>query len=320
MGQLTVGKVNNPTLVGVGNADGSQYTSLLPPPAPAQTGNTGGYSAPAYSAPAIDYAKIAQLDQQINFLKGTQGNLDSKFNSGNQEIDASFQNAINQLLAGRNQTEQTVNTTKKTLADQYVTAKNTIGAQAGQTLSGLQRLLGSRGAGGSSTAKIVLPGAVARNATIQRGEAQGTNAKNLQGVDQQWGQYLLNYDREVNSATAQKNNQKSALQRQIDDSRATLLQQIAQLAGQRSAAAGGNGVGDSQGYLNAAQAALARASSFSTSPINYNVAAYQAPTLDKFVADNGGAPTVEGQAQGNDYTSPYLAALLGPKKQQTLGV
>lgn len=290
-----------------------------PPPAPkpppnTATNNTGNYYAAA--PPPVDTAAIAAFDQQINFLNQGLGRADAARNSGFSGVDAQWQNALNALLAGKNQTETDVNASRKSLADQFIGAKNTIGYNSGNALNGILRLLGSRGAGGSSTAKVAVPGAVAREATLQRNEVAGTNADNNRNVDSSWQKYLLGYDREVNSANTQRTNARDQINRQIEENKANILQQIAALAGKRSSAARGNAVGAMQPYLDQASAALNRASNYSVAPINYNTQAYTAPELSKYLVDPGPAPSVQGETQSNDYVSPYYAGLLGLTKEK----
>lgn len=293
--------------------------STTPPPAKSSGGGGGGGgSSVAYSAPAIDYNKIAQYDQEIGFLNAAINRLSGNLSSGNSEIDASWQNAINQLTGAKNLANTSYDQNKKSTADEFITAKNTIGFNAGTSLNGLQRLLGSRGAGGSTTARVLLPQAVARQATLQRNDASSTNAKNNQTLDQNWGQYLQDWQNQVNSANSQRDQKKGELSRSVEDKRAGLLQQIASLAGQRAATAGGSATAAAQSYLDQANAALDRATNYTVSPISFQTQAYKAPDLAQYLIDKGAAPTLQGQGPSNDYVSPYLSALLG-KKQQPVG-
>lgn len=273
-------------------------------------------SASGSSAPQIDQAKIAEYDQGIRFMQDAVNRLGAQEQQGYSTIDSSWQNALNTLLGDKNQAEAGVTSTKSGLAKQFVTAKNTVGANAGNTLGSLLALLGARGAGGSSAARVVAPGLVTRNATQQRGELASTNAENLRGIDQNWGDYLHRYQNEVNSANNQRTNKRGELAGTIANSRGTLLQQIAELAGQRSKAAGGSATGGAAPYLAAANNAYNSALSYRVNPVAYNTQAYNAPELEQYLVDPGGAPQVQGGQQTNDYTSPYYAALLGNNKKQ----
>ncbi len=294
--------------ISASNPDGRVYS------APASSGGGGGGG--RASAPAIDRNAIAQFDQAIGNTNSAIGRLNPQFDQGASQINASYQDALNQLLTGKNQANATYDTNKHQTATDYVSSKNTIGANAGSSLNGLLRLLGSRGAGGSSAATITAPGAVARQATQQRADVSGTYGKNNQALDTNWNNYLTGYNNEVSKVGSQKSQQEQALRGQIENSRASLLQTLAQLSGQRAQAAGGNAVGAAQPYIDQANRALDAAVNYRVSPIAYQTQAYTAPDLSKYTVNPNATPTYNGETQGNDYTSPYLAALLG-KKQQT---
>ena len=301
--------------------DGS-FVQFAPPPqqAPEPTysgggGGGGGYAAPAPApAPVIDQAAIAAYDQQINNTQAGINRLGPQQESGNSSIEASFQNALNQLLLGKNQSEGAYKTNKQGTATNYVGAKNTIGANAGSTLQGLWRLLGSRGAGGGSAYRYGAPQGVARGATIQRNEAGNTFGQNNQALDTNWGNYMTGYNNEVSSAGSQKEQARQTLQQQIDSNRAGLLNSLATLQGQRAQAAGGNAVGAAQPYIDQANAVLDKSANYTTAPINYQTQAYNAPSLASYNSNPMAAPTYQGQPMNNDYFSPYLGALLGRKQ------
>lgn len=269
---------------------------------PIETGNAGGSGQSAQD--------VAQLNQARANTQAAIDRLGSQFESGASGIDAQYTNAFNQLLGAKNQANQAYSTNKQQTATDYVGAKNTIGTNAGQSLNGLLRLLGARGAGGGSAARIAAPEATAREATIQRSGAAGTFGKNNQALDTNWSNYVTGYDNQVAGIGNQRDAQKGELQRTIDTNRASLLQTLAQL----SAAQGGSG----QDYLNQANAALDRTANYRVAPINYQTAAYQAPELGNYTVNPNATPSFEGQQPTNDFFSPYLSALLGRKEQNPL--
>jgi hypothetical protein len=180
----------------------------------------------------------------------------------------------------------------------------------------LQRLLGSRGAGGSSAYNQVAPEAVGREATLQRTGASNTFGQNNQALDTNWNNFLTGYNNEVAGAGAQRDQQRQGLQSNVETNRASLLQTLAQLSAQRAQAAGGNGVGAAQPFLDQANAVLDHISNYNVAPINYQTQAYAAPDLANYTVNPNAAPTAQGQPASTDYFSPYLAALLGKKQQQ----
>jgi hypothetical protein len=311
-----LGSADSPASSGGGGNIGTWGTGAQGT-APSGAYQSSGAATPSYTAGVNDPATLAQYDQGIGNTQAALGRLGDQFNSGNSQIDASYQNAINQLLLGKNQANTAYDTNKHQTATDYVSSKNTIGANAGSSLNGLQRLLGSRGAGGGSAATIAAPGAVTRQATIQRGQASNTFGANNQALDTNWNNYLTGYNNEVSSAGNQRDTQRQQLQQSVDNNRATLLQTLASLSGQRSAAQGGNGAASAQPYLDQANSVLDHLANYNVSPINYQTQAYQAPDLAQYIVNPNATPTFQGEAQTSDYTSPYLAALLG-KKQQSL--
>lgn len=296
-----------PGSISADNPDGTWTTS-------SGSGSSGGA---ASAGPTIDQALLGQYDQSIGNTQAAVDRTGAQLQSGNSEIDASFQNAINQLLLNKNREQVTYDDNKKATANDYVGAKNTIGTNAGQSLSGILRLLGSKGAGGSSAARIAAPGAVTRQATLQRTDVGNTFGSNNKALDTNWNNFLVDNDNQVASAGSQRDQQKGALARQIDSSKATLLQSLAALLGQRAQAAGGNPVAAAAPTLAQANQALDSSSHYTVSPIDFKTGAFVAPTLGQYTVNPNAAPTYGGDAQSNDYTSPYLQALLGKKEQQT---
>lgn len=281
---------------------------------PATSGGGGSYSGGGGSS--VDAATLAQYDQGIQNTRAAIGRLPAQLVSGNQAIDVSYNDALKQLLAARNQAEGTYNTNKQQTAQDYVTGKNTVRSNAGVSLNSLRRILGIRGAGGSSAYGLVAPQAVARDATIQQGDLGQTFGRNNQALDTNWGNYMLDYKNQRSNAASQRVNQRGELQRSINTTKASLLQSLATLLGQKSALQGGNAKAASQPSLNTANRLLNSVSVYRTRPISYTTKAYATPNLSKYTVNPNAAPQYNGQSQGNDYVSPYLAALLGKKQPQ----
>lgn len=259
---------------------------------------------------------LGQYDQSIGNTNSAINRLGSQQATGNTGIDSSYQNAINQLLLGKNQGQTAYDANKQQSATGYVGAKNTIGSQAGASLNGLLRLLGSRGAGGGSAYNMAAPQAVGREASLQRSGAGQTFGENNQALDTNWNNYMTGYNNQVSGVGNQRDQQKQTLQSSIDTNRASLLQSLATLQGQRAQVAGGSATGASQPYLDQANTLLDKVSNApAAAPINYQTQAYQAPSVASYTVNPNATPTYNGQT-GGDYFSPYLQSLLG-KKQQT---
>jgi hypothetical protein len=292
----------------------AQYDSLLS----GSGGTSGGttYSDPyaAYGGQTAYNQNISQYDQGISNTQAAIDRLGSQLNSGYGTIDASYQNALNQLLGNENQGKASYDTNVLQNQQDYVGGKNTVRSNAGSSLNGLLRLLGSRGAGGSSAARITAPGAIARQATLQQADLGNTYGHNAQGLDTAFNNFEIGINNQRSSASNQRDQQRQSLQQTIDNNKANLLQTLAQLTAQKTAYTGGNATAAAQPYLDQANSILNSLATYNTAPINYQTQAYTAPTLDKYLSSSI-TPTIQGQAPTNDYVSPYLATLL--KKQPT---
>lgn len=331
------GGINAPKLQKAGGVESSYRQMSLTPQGAANTiaqlarkyqqqsgasggGSGGGVSGGGGGGGGIDPGSLALYDQAIGNTQAAINRLTSQHASGQKTINSSYQDAINQLLSGKNQAESTYKTEKTQTAQDFVGGKNTIRSNAGTSLNSLLRILGARGAGGGSAATISAPGAVAREATIQQNDLGQTFGRNNQALDTNWGNYLTGFKNEVSSAKNQRRTQLLNLRQSIRENKANLLQSLAQLVGEKAAYSGGNVKAATSPYLSRANSLLNAASKYSISPIKYNVQAYNTPDLGKYTVNPNAAPKFNGQPSSNDYVSPYLAALLGKKQQQTAGV
>lgn len=279
--------------------------------------NTGGTDPYAAYGGATNYNNtVSSYDQAIGNTQSAINNLPGQRTSADSFINSSYQDAINQLLSGKNQANASYDTNKLTTGQNYAAGKNTIGSQAGTSLNSLLRLLGSRGAGGGSPLDASR-GAVARQASLQRSDLGRTFGQNNQALDTNWNNYLTGYNNQVAGAGKQKENGLIGNQDKFNTEQASLLQTIAQLAGQKASYTGGNATAASQPYLNQANGLLGSVGKYNYTPISYQTQAYSAPDLAKYIVNPNATPTYQGSKQTSDFTSPYLAALLG--KKQTVG-
>jgi hypothetical protein len=309
--------LGNPQTGGIDATLGSIQTNQISDPNPGGGGTRvlSDSTTAGPAGPTVDPNTLAQFDQGIAQAQAGINRSGNQLNSAYGQIDTSFQDALNQLLLSKNQANESYTGAKKSAATDFVGAKNTIGANAGSTLSGILRLLGSRGAGGGSTARISAPGAVARGASLQRNDASNTFGANNQALDTNWNNFLTGYNNQVSSAGSQRDRQRQSASQANDQNRANLLNTIAQLSAEKAQAAGGNSSVAAQPYLDQANSILDHLATYSVAPINYQTSAYAAPSLSSYSTNPQAAPTYQGAKQTNDFTSPYLAALLGKKQQ-----
>lgn len=296
-----------------------QATRIADPNPPKSSGTTtsSAASGPSYTNGVNDPTTLAGYDIGIQNLQNSINNLGGQRDSGYRQADAQWQDAINTLLNSRNQAENTYNNDKKTAQTDFIQGKNSVGMNAGNLLRGIQRLLGSRGAGGSSDARVAAPDAIGRLASQQFSEQGNIFKKNNSELDTGWGNYGLQYEGQRKSADAQRTNNRTNVDNAVNERLADFQGKLALLQGQRAAATGGNGGVAAAHALAAANAAAGRAANYTIAPTVVNTPAYATPSLDTYKVDPITA-TAHGQAPGNDYSSPYLAALLGNAKKKTV--
>lgn len=297
---------------------------------PNSTGGAGGGYSPAnYSDSAGNYyssqaaanqasQNLAEFDQGIGNVQSGIDRLGNQLNVGNQNIDSGYNSALNQLLQGEANTKQQYDTSKTQQTQDFVGTKNTIGGNAGNSLNGLQRLLGARGAGGSSAALFGAPQAVAQQAAQQRAGAGQAYGRNQQALDTSWNGYETGVGNSKTDLSHQRDNSRNGLQASIDTTRANLLQSLATLQGQRAQASGGNPVSAAQPYLDQANNYLGQADSLGLQTPTFQVqpTVYQAPTLDHYTANPFATPQTSGNGALDQSVAPYLSLLLGAQKDK----
>lgn len=271
------------------------------------------------SAPAVN---LAMYDPAIQQQQAALGRLTNVQSIGQANADTAYNQALNQLNQQKALDQQTYDKNTQSTKTDFVGAKNTIGTNAGNSLNSLLRLLGAHGAGGSSAALLSAPQATARQATVQRSGATDTYGKNLQSLDTNWGNYTNSFNQNVSAQGIKHQNDVNAAIASADTQRGGILQQLADLFGKRAGIQGGDTNAAAQPYLNQANQYLTEADNLGravpvpqVSPLVYN-----APNLANYTTNPNATPTVAGQGQATDYTSPYLAALLGKKNANTAAI
>lgn len=278
-------------------------------------GSTGGSS----SNVSNNAAQIAQYDQGIGNLNSSLGRLDQDLYSGYLNADTGYNSNLNRLMQSKADNRQAYDKNVNATKQENVGAKNSINVNTGNSLNSIQRLLASKGAGGSSAATMAAPEAAARQGTLQRQGVNDTFAKNLQTAETGWNTYMRDAANEEKSYGDQRDNQKAQSLASVNQNRASLLQQLAQLVGNKTALQGGNATAASQGYLDQANNYLGEASRLGTLKPVAQVApsVYNAPELSQYTVNPNAAPTINGQAPATtDYASPFLSLLLGRRDEQ----
>ncbi len=282
--------------------------------APAASGGGGSGAASAGGGAATD---LSSYDQGIDATNAQINGIDPSTNNAIGTAENNYQTLINQLTQAKAQTDQQYNTGKTTNSQDYVTAKNTINTNTGQTIGGISRLLGSRGAGGQSAgdyAALVAAG----QGTQQRAGAGQTFGKNQQSLDQNYGTFINGYNQNVTNAGLQKENDVKSIRASAATNKANLLQSLATLINQRTSAAGGSGVAKSQPYVEQAKALLGEATSLSkpTPVAAQTPLTYTAPSLASYISNPTNVAVGDsGGSAATDTGSTFLSALLNRNKK-----
>ena len=285
--------------------------------------SSGSYSSGS-TAPRVDSNVIAQYDQGINQANAALGRLPGQESIGSENITNAYNSTLNTLLDARTTAERDYNTTKTQSTQDNIKARSNIDYSTGQKANSLQRLLGSRGAGSSSAARVAAPWAAANEGSRQRGQVADAFGRNMQSLDTNWSDYGKGWDRSRGELDQKLYQQRNDLQAQIGEKRSGLLSQLATLQAQRAAAAGGNPVAAAQPYLdqvNALGGQIDQLGRQFASPIAISSPTYKTPDLSAYNYEPGGAIGIgQNTSALTDTVNPYLSVLLRGRREATGGL
>lgn len=258
---------------------------------------------------------LAQYDQAINTYDTSLGRLDTQRGIADGNINQQFNTNQNELNTNKAAQQATYNNQTTQNGQNLRTNKNTIADQASNGLRGLQRMLGAYGAGGSSDAMFVAPQAVADQASQQRAGAGQTFAQNQSGLDTNWNNFLGEDTNSRKKLDDWKTGQLRNVEATSTSTRQDLLTKLADLRGQRSAAAGGSYATGAQSYLDQASGLNGTIDNLARNVATYDgtKATYVAPTLDSYQSQ--GANASMNQSAGS--ADSYLSQILGMNKDKT---
>lgn len=269
----------------------------------ARSGSLGGGSAGTAQDKADEQAywddQLRNADQQIGRLPGQEAILRAN-------AQAAYQSAYDRLVGDKNKTKRDFDTKKQVSIDDNVAAKGDIDTSVRQRNTGLQRLLGSKGAGNSSAATILAPYAAAQEGNIQRGQVQKAYGRNMQGLDTAWGDYEDDWNESSGDLATQRDNTVTQGVAGLRQTEADILEAKSNAAVQKQMAGGANytsarnqrtpysqRIQELIGQIDAAGA---------TKTFTPKTAAYKAPelasyTYDKYAAPQAGSGVNPGAAQ-----------------------
>lgn len=314
LGQTT-GNSANGFNTGTQEFQAQQIADPNPPAGSSTTPQVPGADATSTIIPGVnDPATIAGYGQAIADTQQTIGQLPTQLQGSENQIQSAYNTAYQTLLGQANQAAATYGSNTTQNQQGYVTNKNTIGTNAGQSLNGIERLLGSRGAGGSSAALIAAPQAVAQEATSQRAGAGQAYGATQNGLDTSYGTYKQQNQNDINSIGSQEQQQDNAAVASMNSTKAGLLQQLATLSAQKAAAQGTDPTVAAQPFLTQANNYLQSASTLGLNTFTpaYNTTAYSAPSATTYTTNQFASPVTSNPSAGitNTSVSPTLSPLL----------
>ena len=209
-------------------------------------GGGGGGAAAADKAAAVAYLNSQQsnLDRQMGRTGTTleQGltrltnDYNSKYNTGSQNRAR----ALEDLGIQRKDTD--------TAKDKSIDKVNT---NARVLADSLRRKIGLASGSGSSAYQITAPGAVARDASTERGDVLGTFAQNYRSLDMADKRTKEDYEKLFADLAGQRQQGEYSLRQGVENTRNEISQRLADVAAKRAAANGGGlsqQMAASQGY------------------------------------------------------------------------
>lgn len=164
--------------------------------APTQTGGSGDGGAAAANA-----AYIADQNRLIDF---NTSRADTQFGVANDNALSQYNDAFNTLMGNKGIAERNYKTARDQSQQDNIQAKSNINENVRNQYTGIQRLLGSRGAGNSSAAQILAPYAAGRTGNIQRSQVQQAYGRNMGALDTNWGDTQNQYTNSFSDLDRQK--------------------------------------------------------------------------------------------------------------------
>lgn len=311
------------------NVNGNVYGPSFASPSQSDTSSlntgSGGSGYGSGGGGSIDWASIAEAQDLLSQSQNLMDRLPGQRDVFNTNLANTYRNYRTGLETdfGRNQAAYQDNRTS-TINDQ-INAKTRIDGQVRQRANSLQRLLGAAGAGDSEAARTLAPYAAARTGTQLRNQVNQTYGKNLQGLDQSFGNYKADYDNSLVSLADEEANKKRAfesdyLQKQFEAQdnirKANSAIDYARTGNAQSAQA------IRQQSLPALFALLQQIDALGQQQITPTAqqANYNAPDLEQYTTENAGnVGGVDASVQGD--VSPYYQWLLRKQEedQNTFG-
>lgn len=203
-------------------------------------GGGGGYdSAGGSSAPSYNPADLAYLDDQQSRLERQLGRTNTYLTQGLAELMDSYNKSRTSANQQRGRELENLGLQREDTTRKKDSTLDRVNTGARTLADSLRRKIGMASGSGSSAYQIAAPGAVARQASEQRGDVMedfGTNFRNLDLTERRANE---DYNTLFESLESDKKSRERALRQGIEEQRLGIDQSLAELARQRALVKGG---------------------------------------------------------------------------------
>lgn len=206
----------------------------------AQTGQKATVSGGGSATPAVDPAMLAYYDDQERKARDGLGRLGNQKNIGMDNIANSFMEALNALSGQKATADRDLGLNRENTTTDNRNTRAAIDRNVSNSSAGIQRVLGSIGAGRSSAASVLAPFAVARQGTAQQRTAQDQFGRNMQTLDLQGEDLNRQFEENRTGLESNKKQKERELQSSLAQQEAGINESLSNISLQRAQAKGQN--------------------------------------------------------------------------------
>lgn len=282
-------------------------------------GSSGGGSGGGSSANKA--ATLAYLNSQQSNLDRQMGRTGTTLEQGLTRLTNDYNSKYNTASQNKARALEDLGIQRKDTDSSKNKAIDKVNTNARVLADSLRRKIGLASGSGSSAYQITAPGAVARDASTERGDVLGTFAQNYRALDQADKRTKEDYEKLFNDLKSQRSQGELSLRQGVENTRNEISQRLADIAAQRAAASGGGltqQMAASRGYeadIAAREAAIDGLFSQYVKPIAMREVQAQTPELAQYLVDRA-AIQANAQTGGNDPYAPYSNFLKQDQEEQ----
>lgn len=294
------------------NQSSTLYNPVYNTPAQQSTQQQDSGSTNLYSQQqsAAQRAQQAALNQQLAQLDFANQRADAQLGVARTNVNNGYQSAYDQLVGQKAQQQKQFDQTKLEQNQGYQSGQQDINQSVSNAYTGLQRLLGSRGAGNSSAASILAPYAAGQQGNIQRQGLQQNYAGNQASLENAIGAYNTNWDNSVGDLNKQKETNLRAAEAAYNNAKAQILQSRQAL-----------NPGNASAYQQQINQLLGQVDQLGINPtFTPKVAEYKAPDLASYQTQQIAPAQIGGVSPGAvQNTGAFANLLAGQDKKKLVG-